>query len=66
MRTCATLTTAKMMFPNLRVGQLIMDALPEGKDLFYIPDEELAVALEKFMEANAIQYLKRKEEKHNG
>lgn len=32
-------------FPHLRLGQLISNAVPEGKDLFYLTDTELLTAL---------------------
>lgn len=44
------LAQASARNPELRVGQLIVNALPDayGNDAFYIPDAELAKALKEF------------------
>lgn len=36
-------------FPELRIGQLIVNVLPPDKDLFYISDEELMKAIENYV-----------------
>jgi hypothetical protein len=38
-------------FPELRLGQLISNSLPEGTDLFYVTDDKLIQLLKDF-EAN--------------
>jgi hypothetical protein len=37
-----TLTAVAQAFPELRVGQLIMNTLEADDDLFYISDDDLA------------------------
>ena len=37
-----TLTAVAQAFPELRVGQLIMNTLKQKDDLYYISDDELA------------------------
>lgn len=39
--------------PSQRLGQLIDNALPRGKDLYYVEDEELIRIVEKFIRAVA-------------
>lgn len=34
--------------PALRIGQLISNALPTGRDLFYVSDDELIAALKGY------------------
>jgi len=51
-RALAELTRAAATFPELRIGQLIMNAT--GKmDIFYVRDEDLARDLVKFREKQA-------------
>lgn len=37
------------LFPMLRLGQLIENVVPPGRDLFYIPDEELVELIKRFV-----------------
>ncbi len=46
--------TGLSAFPGLRVGQLIVNALPNGKDLFYVTDEELAGFIWQFIHENYV------------
>lgn len=41
----------KITFPNLRLGQVIENSLPVGKDLYYVTDEELIMYLSKYVQA---------------
>jgi hypothetical protein len=43
-QTLATLATLIERYPNLRLGQLINDAIA-GRELYYIEDDELGRAL---------------------
>ena len=36
------------LFPQLRHGQLLLNAIPEDLDLFYVTDDELAEYLEVY------------------
>jgi hypothetical protein len=36
------------MCPDLRLGQLLVNAAPSGMDLFYVEDEDLACSVEIF------------------
>ena len=42
------LTRALERYPHLRVGQLIANAVPVGRDLFYVEDEDLMTYIEAF------------------
>ena len=55
-RVIGVLTNALLKCPDLRVGQLIVNALPPefANDAFYIEDDALADALLKFSEAHAV------------
>lgn len=48
-----TIQVAKTAYPELRVGQLLINALSytDGKNLFFISDEELTKALQSFVDA---------------
>lgn len=52
----ATLIRIKKKHPHLRLGQILSNATPEGTDLFYLEDFQLALAL------TAHEYLTTKEE----
>lgn len=43
-QTLRTLAMFSERYPNLRLGQMLSNAL-DGKDLFYVEDDELGVAL---------------------
>ena len=55
-RVLGVLQTALTRCPDLRVGQLIVNALPPefANDAFYIEDAALADALLKFSDAHAV------------
>jgi hypothetical protein len=38
---CQAITSASVCFPELRIGQLIVNAIPVGKDLYQVSDTEL-------------------------
>ncbi len=40
---------AKATFPSLRIGQLLLNAVPEGKDLYYISDDDLTELVRKLV-----------------
>jgi hypothetical protein len=41
------LNTLRYRYPHLRIGQLLLNCVPAGKDLFYTTDEELLTAMEQ-------------------
>lgn len=43
--TLETLGLLAERYPNLRLGQIMGNALPAASDLYYVPDVELARAL---------------------
>lgn len=43
--TLETLALLADRYPNLRLGQIIGNALGDGHDLYYLPDEDLARSL---------------------
>jgi hypothetical protein len=36
-------------YPNLRIGQIVGNALGDAHDVYYLPDEELARSLEQLI-----------------
>jgi hypothetical protein len=42
--------------PSLRLGQLMVNITPEGKDLFYLTDEEIFKLLHKYADDAATNY----------
>lgn len=54
-RVIGVLQNALLKFPDMRVGQLIVNALPSGfsNDAYYIEDAALADALLRFAENHA-------------
>ncbi len=51
-RTLRTLETALELFPQLRIGQIIFNAIPDGMDYYYLSDLELQVYLLRYIEEN--------------
>ena len=47
--TVATLMVLVERYPNMRIGQIIGNALGDGHDFYYIPDEEIARALNQLL-----------------
>jgi hypothetical protein len=43
--TLETLALLVERYPNLRIAQILGNAMPAKHDLYYVPDEELAQAL---------------------
>jgi hypothetical protein len=48
-RFCIAVKNAKAIFPQLRIGQIIIDSIEDEQALFYMSDEDLSLAIEKFM-----------------
>ena len=44
-RLLHAIADAQERYPGLRLGQLIANALPAGKDIFYLEDNELAMLI---------------------
>ena len=42
--------------PSLRLGQLLVNITPKGKDLFYLTDEEICELLQKYADEAATNY----------
>jgi len=40
---------AKLTWPEMRMGQIIINCLPVGVDLFYVTDKMLITFLRKYM-----------------
>ncbi len=43
-----TLRKVWFQYPDLRLGQLLINVVPNGKDLFYIEEDELVELLNKY------------------
>lgn len=59
MRECGLteqIADARKVFPALRLGQLLMNALPQGRALFYVTDDELRQYLEDFVLEHGPKY----------
>jgi hypothetical protein len=50
-QTVETLTLLIERYPNLRIGQIVGNALGDGHDLYYMPDEDLARGLNQLFVA---------------
>jgi hypothetical protein len=48
------LATTLQKFPYIRLGQLISNSIPEGTDIFYVPDDKLSQLLKDFEEKNGL------------
>lgn len=43
------LLKARRVFPDLRIGQLLEDAMPEGRQLYYVEDDDLIAFLDQYI-----------------
>jgi hypothetical protein len=48
-RFTTAIKNAKGILPQLRIGQIIVNALEDGTDVFYVDDETLILAIEKYL-----------------
>lgn len=46
-----TIEKAWKLYPDLRLGQLLMNCA-KSKDIFYLEDEELLMCLQEYIESN--------------
>lgn len=47
-KVIGALRQAWFQYPDLRLGQLLMNVTPNGKDLFYLEDEEIVELLKEY------------------
>jgi|WetSurSiteA1Bulk_404760.scaffolds.fasta_scaffold108321_2 hypothetical protein len=48
-RFCTAVKNAKGILPQQRIGQIIVNALDDKTDVFYVEDEVLCSAIEKYI-----------------
>jgi len=47
-KVLAAIRSTWYLYPQLRLGQLIVNAIPVGQDPFYVTDPSLVALLEKY------------------
>lgn len=52
-KLAAAIKFAEAKFPDLRLGQLLLNAVPGHLDLYYLTDDELAIYVAELYEALA-------------